>query len=90
MVTTRQRLTPARLQGRAAAASNVAVTVPQMASIAAGAALVAVVDYRWVMIAAGAILLLCALALTTPSSRRLGRGEAGLDEGREAAAYASS
>ncbi|MFI6920630.1 hypothetical protein ACIBIZ_11825 [Nonomuraea spiralis] len=41
MVTTRQRLTPSRLQGRTAAASN----LPQRASIAAGAALVAVVDH---------------------------------------------
>ncbi|MBF8188014.1 MFS transporter [Nonomuraea sp. K274] len=68
MVTTRQRLTPSRLQGRAAAAANVATTLPQMASIAAGAALVAVVDYRWLMIAAGGILIGCALTLTTSST----------------------
>lgn len=71
MVTTRQRLTPSRLQGRAAAAANVATTLPQMASIAAGAALVAVVDYRWLMITAGAILIGCALTLTTTSTRNL-------------------
>ncbi|MFC4014313.1 MFS transporter [Nonomuraea purpurea] len=63
MVTTRQRLTPARLQGRVAAAANLATTLPQMASIAAGAALVAVVDYRWMTVAAGVVLFGCALTL---------------------------
>lgn len=71
MVTTRQRLTPSRLQGRAAAAANVAITLPQMASIAAGAALVAVVDYRWLLITAGTTLAVCALTLATPSNRKL-------------------
>jgi MFS family permease len=63
MVTTRQRLTPPGLQGRAAAAANVAMTIPQMASIATGAALLTVVDYRWLLIAAGAVLIGCALPL---------------------------
>ncbi|GAA3649494.1 MFS transporter [Nonomuraea antimicrobica] len=76
MVTTRQRLTPSRLQGRTAAASNVATALPQMASIAAGAALVAVVDYRWLLLTAGAILLGCALTLTTASTRRLAAASA--------------
>ncbi|WP_235854518.1 hypothetical protein [Nonomuraea aridisoli] len=71
MVTTRQRLTPARLQGRAAAAADVAMMVPQTASIADGAALVAVVDYRWLMITAGGVLIGCAFALTTTSTRAL-------------------
>ncbi|TDD35584.1 hypothetical protein E1286_39390 [Nonomuraea terrae] len=71
LVTTRQRLTPARLQGRTAAAADVAMTVPQTASIAAGAALVAVVDYRWLMIVAGVVLIGCALTLTSASTRAL-------------------
>ncbi|MFD8527784.1 MFS transporter [Streptosporangium canum] len=68
MVTTRQRLTPPGLQGRAAAAANVAITIPQMASIATGAALLTVVDYRWLLIAAGTVLIACALTLAhTPA-----------------------
>jgi len=65
LITTRQRCTPPRLQGRVGAAMNVAMTVPQLASIAAGAALVVVVDYRILMIVAGAVLLACAVSLLT-------------------------
>ncbi|WP_286135398.1 MFS transporter [Arthrobacter sp. UCD-GKA] len=63
LVTTRQRMTPARLQGRAAAATNLVLNVPQLASIAAGALLVAVVDYRWLMLVAGTVVAACALAM---------------------------
>lgn len=42
----RQRLTPARLQGRTNAAASVAINVPQVATTAVAAALLAVVDYR--------------------------------------------
>ncbi|MBZ2196721.1 MFS transporter [Occultella gossypii] len=63
LITTRQRLTPPRLQGRTAAATNLAMSLPQLASIAAGAALITVVDYRLVMVAAGVVLLGCAAVL---------------------------
>lgn len=63
LVTTRQRMTPARLQGRAAAATNLVLNVPQLASIAAGALLVAVVDYRWLMLVAGVAVAACSLAM---------------------------
>lgn len=62
LMTTQQRLTPARLQGRTAAAVNMALTIPQLASIAAGAALITVVDYRLVMALSAAILLVCAVS----------------------------
>lgn len=45
--TLRQRMTPPRLQGRTSSAVNLAVTLPQTASIAAGAALLTVVDFSW-------------------------------------------
>lgn len=63
LITTRQRCTPPRLQGRVGAAMNVAMTVPQIASIGTGAALVLIVDYRVLMIVAGAVLLSCAVSL---------------------------
>lgn len=47
MGTTRQQATPPRLQGRSAAATNMALSLPQLASIAVGAALDDAVDYRW-------------------------------------------
>lgn len=70
LVTTRQRLTPPRLQGRTAAAANLALTVPQIASIAAGAALVSVVPYRALLFIAVAVLLGCTVALFRPAIRR--------------------
>lgn len=42
----RQRLTPPRLQGRTAAAANVAINVPQTATTAVAAALLVLLDYR--------------------------------------------
>lgn len=62
-MTTRQRATPARLQGRVGAAMNVAMTVPQIASMATGAALALVVDYRILILGAGVVLLACAMSL---------------------------
>lgn len=63
MVTTRQRLTPPRLQGRTAGAANLALTLPQIASIAAGAGLVSVVDYRILLLVACLVLVGCAAVL---------------------------
>ena len=59
LVTTRQRLTPPRLQGRTAAATNLALNVPQLVSTGAGAALVAVVDYRLLLLLAALVLACC-------------------------------
>ncbi len=72
MITTRQRLTPPRLQGRTAAATNISMTLPQILSIAAGAALVTVVDYRVLLIVAGVVLGACSVVLLggrVPSTR---------------------
>ncbi|WP_051425919.1 MFS transporter [Jiangella gansuensis] len=64
LVTLRQRLTPARLQGRVSAATNLALNGPQVAGTAAGAALIAAVDYRvLVAVMVGTILLCAVLAL---------------------------
>ena len=65
LITTRQRCTPPRLQGRVGAAMNVAMTVPQLLSTGAGAALILVVDYRVLMVVAGVVLVACASSLFT-------------------------
>ncbi|HWL41907.1 MAG TPA: MFS transporter [Ilumatobacter sp.] len=68
--TVRQRATPAELQGRVSAATNLALNGPQTFGTAAGAALIDVVDYR-VMIAVMAVVIgACALAALAPSARR--------------------
>lgn len=63
LMTTRQRMTPARLQGRTAAATNMALNIPQLVSTAAGALLVAMIDYRWLMVIAGVVISVCAVAM---------------------------
>lgn len=75
LTTTRQRLTPPRLQGRTAAAANLALTVPQIASTAAGATLVTIVPYRALLFIAAAVLVACALTLFV-SFRRSRAGSA--------------
>ena len=50
-VTLRQRLTPPRLQGRVAAATNIALSLPQTLMTMLGAALIGAIDYR-VLVAA--------------------------------------
>ena len=50
MLTLLQRSTPSHLQGRAFAATELALGAPQTLSIALGAALVALVDYRFVLL----------------------------------------
>lgn len=63
LVTVRQRSTPPRLQGRAAAATRLATQGPQMASIALGSVLIGFVDYRWMIVSATIVLLACGLPL---------------------------
>jgi MFS family permease len=61
-----QRTTPAHLQGRVAAAADVAIGGCQTVSIAVGAALVTVVDYRLLLLVVAATLLGCAAATWRP------------------------
>ncbi|WP_405218542.1 MFS transporter [Agrococcus sp. Ld7] len=49
--TLRMRLVPRRLQGRASAAMNVSISVPQMLLLAIGTAAMVVVDFRWLLLA---------------------------------------
>lgn len=67
--TLRQRLTPDALQGRAAAAGNVSINLPQTLVSILGAALIASVDYRvlvWATVAAVAGGGMLALAARVP------------------------
>ena len=63
MLTLLQRSTPANLQGRAFAASELALGAPQTLSIALGAALVALVDYRFVLVVQAATVGLAGVYL---------------------------
>lgn len=63
MATTRQRLTPNNLQGRAASATGMSLQIPQLASTGVGAALVTVVDYRVLTVIAAAVIAGSALWL---------------------------
>jgi MFS family permease len=60
-----QLRTPARLQGRVAAAADTAVSTPQTVSIALGAALISTVDYRLLIVIEAAVTALCAVYLAT-------------------------
>lgn len=61
-VTLRQRLTPPRLQGRTAAAMNLALNLPQTLATLATAAVITTVDYRWLILVTAVGVLLSALA----------------------------
>jgi MFS family permease len=58
-----QRLTPARLQGRAFSAAELLLGAPQTLSIALGAVLVTLVDYRALLLAEAAVIAVAALWL---------------------------
>ena len=58
----RIRVTPARTQGRTAAAMNLALNVPQTVATVAGAGIILVVDYRLLLAASVIALLGCAIA----------------------------
>lgn len=62
-VTLRQRLTPARLQGRVSSASAIALNGPQTVGTAMGAVLIGLVDYRVLMIAMAISVTLSALPI---------------------------
>ncbi len=61
--TLRQRLTPARLQGRAATASYVAIDLPQTLTTLGAAAIIASVDYRLLIAVSIAWVAVAALAI---------------------------
>ncbi|HLT82898.1 MAG TPA: MFS transporter [Phototrophicaceae bacterium] len=63
-VTMRQRLTPPRLQGRVAAATNIALSLPQTLATMLGAAVIGAIDYRLlVAVTIGCTFVAGALAL---------------------------
>ncbi|MGC1212409.1 MAG: MFS transporter [Micromonospora sp.] len=63
LLTLLQRSAPERLQGRVYAGFEVAVTVPQTASIGLGAYLIGVLDYRALLLTEAAVVVLAALLL---------------------------
>ncbi|GIJ27819.1 MFS transporter [Micromonospora qiuiae] len=65
-----QRRTPENLLGRASAAFEFAVTVPQTLSIAVGAALIALLDYRLLLGIVAAAVTVSAVYLVTRSEQR--------------------
>src|SRR5690606_4078391 len=67
-ITLRQRMTPARLQGRVSAATNIALNLPQTLITLAAAAVVGVVDYR-VLVAVTIAAALAAGALALRAAR---------------------
>lgn len=86
LATTRQRLTPANLQGRTAAATNVALQLPQLVATATGAVLVGAVDYRVLTVVAAAVIAAAALWAVT----RRGAGPVNAVVGQESADVADS
>lgn len=77
-VTARQRLTPARLQGRVSAVTILSMNGPQTVSIGLGAVLVSVVDYRLLIGVTCVIIALSgAWLLRTPNPPPLPSGPAG-------------
>ena len=62
-VTLRQRVTPAHLQGRVSAATNMALNGPQTLGTAAGAAAILIIDWRLVIAAEAVLIAACALPL---------------------------
>ncbi len=62
-VTFRQRVTPAHLQGRVSAATNMALNGPQTLGTAAGAAALLILDWRLVIAAEAILIATCALPL---------------------------
>jgi MFS family permease len=68
-----QRLTPARLQGRAFSAAELLLGAPQTLSVAAGAALVTVLDYRELLAVQSVVTAAAALyLLRSARARRIG------------------
>jgi hypothetical protein len=68
-VTMRQRLTPARLQGRVASATSMAMNGPQVVGTAMGAALIGLIDYRVLMTVMGASVAVCAIPILPGAGR---------------------
>ena len=62
-MTLRQKLTPPQLQGRTAAASNVALSLPQTLMTMAAATMIDAIDYRLLFVAAATVTLISVLAV---------------------------
>jgi MFS family permease len=73
MMTLLQLLTPQHLQGRAYAATELALGAPQTLSIAAGAALVTVLDYRALLLVEGLTIATAAAYLLRCAAPKAGR-----------------
>jgi MFS family permease len=87
-VTLRQRLTTPRMQGRTAAATMLALNVPQAAVTLVGATLIAIVDYRWLVGITAACIAAAAIAAFTTKRPRAGAeiasdADADLEPGEE-------
>jgi MFS family permease len=67
-----QRATPARLQGRVAAAVGTMLGVPQVISIALGAVLIGVIDYRVLVLLMATVLTAAGIYLLTREEQRGG------------------
>jgi len=65
-----QRRTPSSLRGRAAAAFELAVTVPQTTSIAVGASLIAIFSYQWLLLVIASVLVSSAIYLLSHREQR--------------------
>lgn len=65
-MTARQRLTPARLQGRVGSAANLAINVPQLLGTMTATALVTAVDYRVLLWVTIGFIALAALIRKSP------------------------
>lgn len=76
-VTFRQRVTPPRLQGRTAAATNLAVNGPQAALTLLGAAMLGSVGYRWLV--ALTVVGVAGAAALTPRRGALAWSAVGLE-----------
>lgn len=68
-ITAQQRLTPPRLQGRVATATDLLISGPQTASIALGAGLITILDYRILLAIISAVLVCCG-GMLLPSPQR--------------------
>lgn len=84
--TLRQRLTPDALQGRTAAAANVAITLPQTLASILGAGLLAVVDFETLVVAS--VVAVLAGAVIAAFAGRAGRSLSAADPEQHAMAEA--
>jgi Na+/melibiose symporter-like transporter len=78
-ITALQRRTPAHLIGRVSGAFNLALTVPQVASVGLGSALIAVVNYRVLLVAVAVAASVSVAFLLSQRPARLRPADAAAD-----------